>query len=254
MRKLLVIAAAAVVMIAPTRAAPQDPPRTLLGRAIAAAGGLENLQRHAVLAWHGTATVTVPGRVVRIEGDWRIEPPDRAVVETFDIEKGPGSMRTLVIDGERGWSSRAGQSQPLPQALVANERDQFYLYYLLRLAPLGGNGFRLTPIDPDTEGNAGIRVQCAGRRDADLYFNRDHRLVRLATAVADPASGGDIAEELRFSGEITASGIRWPRRIQIIQNGAPFFDLALTRFRTLERLDLPPSFRPVIKLCETWFE
>lgn len=86
----------------------------------------------------------------------------------------------------------------------------------------------------------GIRVQRAGRRDADLYLNRDHRLVRLVTAVADPASGGDIAEELRFSGEITASGIRWPRRIQIIQNGAPFFDLELSSFRVLATLDLPP--------------
>lgn len=240
MYHLFVIAAATFVFLAPARAAAQDPARTLLDRAIAAAGGLNNLQRHLVLAWQGTATITVAGRVVRIEGDWRIEPPDRAAIETFEVEKGPVSTRSLFIDGERGWTTKGGQSQVLPQAFVGNEQEQFYLYWLIRLVPLLEKGFRLTPVEPDADGRAGFRVDRDGRRDATLYFTADARLVRIVTTVTDPTSGRDLPEELRFSGQIVADGIRWPRRIQVLQNAAPFFDLELTSFRTLDKLELPP--------------
>jgi hypothetical protein len=242
MRDVFVIAAAGLALILPARIAAQDPARALLDRAIAAAGGSTNLLRHSAFAWHGTATITVPGRVVRIEGDWRIEPPDRAHIETFEAEKGPISTRSLFIDGDKGWTTRDGHTQVLPKAFIGNEREQFYLYSLMRLVPMLGKEFRLTPVPLDNEGRAGFRVEREGRRDATLYFSADARLARIMTTVTDPdpASGLDLPQELRFTGQITADGIRWPRRIQVIQKGIPFFDLELSSFKTLEKLELPP--------------
>jgi hypothetical protein len=239
-RNLVLIAASTVLLAWPSRPIAQDPARALLDRAIAAAGGATNLQRHRVLAWHGTASIDVSGRTVRIEGDWRIEPPDRAHIETFEIDKGPASTRSLFIDGDKGWTIRDGQSLVLPKLFVGNEREQFYLYWLARLVPLLEKEFRLTMVEPDEQRRAGFRVEREGRREATLYFTADARLVRIVSTVTDPASGLELPQELRFSGEITAGGIRWPRRIQVVQKGTVFFDLELSDLQTLETLELPP--------------
>src|SRR5262245_66197999 len=75
-----------------------DRARTLLERAIAASGGRDALARHPALGWHGRGTIYAGDRRIQIEGDWQIEPPDRSKIVTFEIDKGPGSARSMVID------------------------------------------------------------------------------------------------------------------------------------------------------------
>jgi hypothetical protein len=239
-RHLLVIATATVVLGGRADLSADDAARALLNRAISAAGGAANLQRHRVLAWHGTASINVSGRIIRIEGDWRIEPPDRAHIDTFEIDKGPASTRSLFIDGDKGWTTKEGKSLVLPQLFVGNEREQFYLYWLVRLVPMLDKEFRLTAVAPDAQGRAGFRVERDGQRDATLYFTPDARLARIVTTVTDPASGTDLPQELRFSGDIASSGIRWPRRIQVVQKDAVFFDLELSSLEAPEKLEIPP--------------
>lgn len=223
-----------------TSATAQDRTRALLEDAITASGGENNLGRHSAFAWHGKATIFAGGRTIQIEGEWRIEPPDKASVATYEIEKGPSSLRTMMIDGKRGSMRIAGKEEPLPPELLANERDQFYLYYLMRLVPLRGSDFRLTALASDAEGRPGLRVRQNNRRDAELFFDRAGRLARLVTKIVDSSSGREVVEELLFDGMLEADGIRWPRRIQIQQDGAPFFDMELSNFVTLGRLDLSP--------------
>jgi hypothetical protein len=216
----------------------QDPARQLLDLAIVAAGGTENLQRQTVFAWHGKGTIhAAGGQTIRIEGEWRVEPPDRAVVETFVADQGPSSARSMGIDHSRGWWRVGGDEQPMDAATLSNERDQFYLYYLFRLTPLLGPDYTLTPLPPDADGRRGLRARRAGRRDVDLYFDRDDRIVRLTTTVFHPGLKTDVPEELRLVGTVEAGGIKWPQRIQILQRGELFFDLELTNFRTLAKFE-----------------
>jgi hypothetical protein len=240
-------AATGVILLATLGVAPivmgsQDPARELLGLAIVAAGGAENLQRQSVFAWHGKGTIhAARGQTIRIEGDWRVEPPDRAIVETFivgsGVDQGPGSTRSMGIDNGRGWWRIGGDEQPMDAATLANERDQFYLYHLLRLTPLLGADYTLTPLPPDAVGRPALRVRHAGRRDADLYFDRDYRIVRLTTTIFHLGLKTEVPEELRLTGTVEAGGIKWPQRIQILQRGELFFDLELTKFRTLAKLE-----------------
>jgi hypothetical protein len=239
-RKLLVLATTTVVLGGYADLAADDAARALLNRAISAAGGAANLQRHRVLAWHGTASINVSGRTVRIEGDWRIEPPDRAHIDTFEVDKGPVSLRSLFIDGDKGWTTKDGKSIVLPQLFVGNEREQFYLYWLVRLVPMLDPEFRLTTVEPDAQRRPGFRVERDGRRDATLYFTPDARLARIVTTVTDPTTGADLPQELRFTGDLAANGIRWPRRIQVVQKDTIFFDLELSALETPEKLDIPP--------------
>jgi hypothetical protein len=233
-----VVTAFALILatIVPSQPAPETA-SNLLAAAIAAAGGAENLARRPALGWHGKASIFIGERTIRIEGEWRLQPPGRAAVETFDIEKGPDSKRMLILNGDRGWIRVAGNDQPMPPPMLVNERDQFYVYYVLRLAPLGDPRFRLSAIPSDPDGNRGMRVQRDGRRDVDLYLDKSNRVVRLVTTVHDPQADRDVNEELRLSGTVEADGVKWPARILISQDGKPFFDLEVTNFRTAARLE-----------------
>ena len=74
--------------------------------------------------------------------------------------------------------------------------------------------------------------------------------------VRDPAGGADIKETVKFSGEISSNGVKWPRKIVIEQNGQPYFDLDLATFEatpdlkprplphTLDDGQKPPEARP----------
>ena len=56
--------------------------------------------------------------------------------------------------------------------------------------------------------------------------------------VRDPAGGADIAQTVKFSGEVESNGVKWPKRITIEQNGQPFYDLEIAKF------EAAPAFTP----------
>ena len=200
----------------------------ILSKALEAAGGREALQRARVLNWRGKATVHAGQRQIRLEGRWTVEPPDRATVATWEVEKGEASTRRMIIDGATGTMERDGKTTPMPPELLANERDQFYLYSVLKLTPLGDRTVTLAPlVDGDTRG---LSVKRAGRPDVQIFFDATGRPVRLRTSVLDPATKQPVAEELQFEGVIESGGVRWPRRIRILQSGTLFFDLEITEF------------------------
>ncbi|PYQ20250.1 MAG: hypothetical protein DMF81_19240 [Acidobacteria bacterium] len=237
----LALALVSTVSVPPTQPSPPspaapEPSRALLERAIAAAGGSERLERYPVLEWRAKATVHA-ARTVAIQGRWQVQPPERAVVETTDATGDAASARKMILDGERGWGQRGDQTQPLTPEAVSHERDQFYLYYLMRLVPLRSSEFHLQSLDPDAAGRAGFRVSHPGRRDVDLYFDETGRLARMVTRVAAPGTGREVVEELRLSGTMEAQGIRWPQRIEITWDGRPYFEFELTEFKPLRRVD-----------------
>jgi hypothetical protein len=240
---MLKCAAAVAVSIALTASAATqdrgpDRARELLDRAIGAAGGRDALARHPAFGWHGKATIYAGDRRIQIEGDWQLEPPDRSKVVTFEIDKGPGSARSMVIDRNRGWSVIGGKEQPLPEPILANERDQFYLYYLRRLEPLTRDGSTLKAISGGND-DPGLRISRQERPDVDMFFDKDSYLIdRMITRITDPSSGREVLEELKFMGTIESNGVRWFQGVVIIQDHKPFFALTLTSFTTLSNLDL----------------
>jgi hypothetical protein len=206
----------------------------LLDQAIAAAGGENALALAAVLKWSGKATVYAGGRTILLEGRWIVQPPDRASVATWEIDKGEASTRRLVVNGARGWMERSGQRTPMPADVLAHERDQFYLYSLMRLVPLREPGVEVAE-GPEPRH---LIVKHSGRPDVEMFFDAGARLVRLRTRITDPSTGKPVVEELALDGAVTAGGIRWPRSIRITWDGAPFFDLDLVEFSIGSAADL----------------
>jgi hypothetical protein len=207
----------------------QTDAKTLLDRAIAAAGGAEALTRARVLHWDGKATIYAGERQINIEGTWEVEPPDRAVVTTWEVEKGKASTRSMRIDGDTGTMERDGKSVPMPPVILAHERGQFYLYSVLKLASLRDADVRLTPVEE--AGAQGLLVARQGRSDVKIFFDAEGRPTRMLRNVSDSKTQTLIEQELRFDGVVESGGVRWPQRIRILEQGKLFFDLQISNFR-----------------------
>lgn len=215
-------------------------PQDLIRKAVTAAGGRAVLARYHALEWEAGAVVHVPGGDVAIRGTWRIQPPDSAIVTTYDTTRGPGSARSLILAGPHGWMRRDTSLAPMPPELIAEERHQYYLYSLLRLLPLEAPGVTLTPVAPDSAGHQGVSVHTPGRLAVTLYFAADGPVVRMVTAFATMGGGaGDVEEVIILPERMRAQGLRWFKSLRILRGGQPYFDLTLTRLRPLRGIEDP---------------
>ena len=214
-------------------ASPAPDAKAIVERAIKARGGEEALKRATVLEWRGRATSYADKEgPVAIVGRWIVEPPDRGVVVTSEAGKGRDSTRRLVVLGSEGWTEEGGERKALPPDILASERDQFYFASLLRVLPLRDPDVKLTATGPRS-----LRVEKEGRPTVDMVFDGTGWLDTIRARVADP-DGETVAEEITFTGEVVARGIRWPRRINVSRNGAPFVDLEIEEFRVATPADL----------------
>jgi hypothetical protein len=214
----------------------EDPVKEILRRAISEAGGAEALERAGALEWQGVATVQAGGNDVHIAGNWQVQPPDSAVVTTYEVSQGPRAQRSLVLAAPRGWLVGGKQFTPMPAPMLASERAEFYLYQLLRLTPLLGPEFKLSEAPPDSLNQTGIKVDQPGRPSAWLYVDTCGRLAHVRLQVPSARSGEPEWQDAWLSGVIESEGVRWPRELRLLVNGKPYFDLLLQSFKVMPRL------------------
>ncbi|MES3035419.1 MAG: hypothetical protein V4813_15575 [Gemmatimonadota bacterium] len=226
-RTLFAGAIAAMCTLAPVVAA-QVSPRTLVTRAIAAAGGARAARAASAIEWSGSATVHAGGRTVEIRGRWRVA-PDTAVSTTWMASQDSSAARSLVVAGERGWLVRAGTATAMPADMLTEERHQFHLYELLRLVPLLESPLTLEGAPPDSAGNAAVLVRSPDYPDVTMYFDAAHRLVRMVTTFAAPGGALGARQELRLTGQVRVGGFRWFRQLDIRRDGQPYFTLRIDR-------------------------
>jgi len=210
----------------------------LVARAITYAGGETRLREFTALTWHGTAAVHVAGRDIQLGGFWQVQPPDTAVVATWEASKGPDATRRMILTGSGLWTQRSGKLEPLPAEMLADEQHQFYLYSLIRALPLRDAGSRLEAAASDSEGHAGLKVTHPGRPDVTLHFDAEGRVCRVMSHVLDQA-GKQITQVMLLSGTMESRGVRWFRQLRIMRDGQPYFELELKDLQAMKRLDDP---------------
>ena len=176
------------------------------------------------VAWTGTARLHAPDAEIRLGVSTQVTPFVRARSETWLLSEGPSSRRTMIIRSGGGWTERGGKREPMPEAMLRHERQQYAIYGLLQAAlHLGPRSRRdLSRTIVDTRW---------GAPETRFLFDAAGRPVRAFNSVAGPEGGpAKISQEFRFSGVIEDDGVKWPRRIEILQRGRPYFTLELKTF------------------------
>jgi hypothetical protein len=218
------------------RGEPPGTPAALLARAIEQRGGAAAVAGARTLTWEGDAVIHAGGRLVNITGTWQVHAPDSAIVATWEVMRGPSTMRALVLASPRGWIVSGKAFSPMPEGMLESERDEFYLYDVMRLGSLSDSGVTLVRVEPDTVGQAGFRVERAGRPPVELYVDGAGALAHLVLPVRNPAGGAPSRQDVWLSGVVEDAGFRWPREIRLTMDGAPYFTLTLRSLRVQDRL------------------
>ena len=241
MRPVVAVSIAALLLGCPSANRPPAPssitdPEILLARAIEQAGGALALEQARALIWDADAVVDAGGRTVNISGTWSIQPPDTAVVATYDTTRGRSAMRALIVAAPRGWIENGGRLEPMPAAMLANELDEFRLYEVMRLVSLRQSGVRRFAIDPDGRGQRGFRIEEHGRPDVEVYVDWTGRLSHIRSTIRDASTGAPVRQDIWLSGTIESGGVRWPQRIRITLNDAPYFTMTVRALRISDRI------------------
>ena len=142
----------------------------------------------------------------------------------------------MIVAAPRGWMHAAGQFTPLSGTVLANERDEFFLYDVLRLVPLRSRAVTLAPAPSDSLGQLGVRASQPGRPDVTMYVDADGRLAHVSFLVADPSGGAAVRQDAWLEGTLEDGGIRWPRTLRLTMAGQPYFDLTMRALKVLPRL------------------
>ncbi len=214
---------------APT-AAPTDGALALLDQAIAAAGGRDALAQIDTLAWRGHATVIVPGRRIELLVDTTVKPFVSAESKAVLADKTDDPPQTLRIDRGQAWKIVGDRSEPLPDAQVRHERQQYAVYGLLTWLPLLDASARLRRLPDDPDGHPGLHIDFPKAPPADVYFDAAGRPLYLLDTVDAPYGKGTIAQRFDFSGEVVDRGVHWPQSLRVSQDGKPFFELRIEQF------------------------
>lgn len=177
------------------------------------------------LSWTGTARVFPGGEPLELGVASRVVPFTSARTDTWLLAQGPSTTRSLVIEPRGGWIEREGRREAMPELMLRQERQQFALYGQMQRALAGAVAERLR--------GATLTVPGDGERSVDttFLFDREGRMVEARNVVADAEKPGVLVPQVfRFSGEIVSNGLQWPRRIEIVQQGAVFFVLDIATF------------------------
>jgi len=172
------------------------------------------------LAWTGNASVFLPDSKLDlgVSTSLQVLPLDHIRSESWLLSQGPASKRAMIFAGSEAWIERGGKREAMPEAMRRHELQQYGLYELILKAQQLGRGV--------TKQGAS-RVALEG---AELLF-RDGHLAEIRNEVAGSEEGAaKISQTFLLSGEIIDDGISWPRKIEIFQNGKPYFTLELTSF------------------------
>ena len=206
--------------------------KSVLDTAIAAAGGEAALAQVKEIEWTGTATITAEGKTTVVEVATVVRPATNWARSTsWAKADGPKKARTLQAEQGKAWRVDRVTWTPLPEAQAVHENQQFGLYKLMLLTPLKDPAARVTEAPAGADGTRAIKAMLPNGMGGELEFDTAGKLMRVGLVVRDPAGGArDIVETVAFSGEIVSNGVKWPKRITIAQNGAPYFDLEIATF------------------------
>ncbi len=203
--------------------------KSVLDAAIEAAGGEAALSKVQELYWTGAAKVTTPDKVIELGDATVVRPFLNARFSSWPTADGPKKARTIQVEQGKAWDVNKTTWTPMPEPQAKNENEQMGLYSFMLLTPLKSADATVSEAPAAKDGTRAIKATYHGQT-IELAFDASAKLVRASGTVTDPKGGADIVQVATFSGEVVSNGVKWPQRIAFTQNGAPFFEVEITKF------------------------
>jgi hypothetical protein len=241
MHVTLAVALAAVAH-GPVRA--DDPAaRTLVDKAVQAAGGPEKLARFQAATWKETGTYYGMGDGLPYTGKYAVQWPDRFRME---IE----GVFTMGLDGDKGWVESQGNAQEMEKEQVAEQKANRYAGWVATLLPLQKDkSFQVAPLPEakvDNRPAAGVKVSHAGQGDVSLYFDKQNGLLVKSEyrAKAQDLGGKEALYETFYQNYQKVEGAQVPTKFFMNRDGKRFIEAEVSEFKPADKLDAKLFAKP----------
>lgn len=232
----------------PARADDAADARAIVDKAVKAQGGQEKLEKlagHSLKfkgAFHGM------GQAIPMTGEVAMQGVGK---QKFDItvQAGGETFRIVnVIDGDKGWSKIGDVTKEMSKEEMAEAKEQAFAGWVATLVPLKDKQFTLTTTGETKVGDRaalGVKVTSKGRRDIDLYFDKETGLlVKTETRVKDEGSGQEVTEESFASEYKEVEGTKQAMKFTVKRDGKLFVDGEATEYTLVEKLAADTFAKP----------
>jgi hypothetical protein len=215
--------------------------RALVEKAVKAQGGQEKLEKFAAHTSKFKGTFHGMGQAIPMTGEISSQGADRFKMEA-EVEAGGMKFRFVsVLAGDKGWVRVGDATTEMDKDQLAEAEEQAYAGWVGTLAPLKDKEFTLAAIGEakvNDKPALGVKVSRKGRRDVDLYFDKETGLlVKTETRVKDEGSGQEVTEE-NYPGEYKeVQGTKQPTKFTVKRDGKLWVEGEATEQQLAEKLD-----------------
>jgi hypothetical protein len=234
---------------APARADDAKAARALVDKAIKAQGGADNLAKYK-------------GSVASFKGTFYgmgMELPMTGVITTMGVDKfkadimvEAGGMKIQivnVVNGDKGWSKVGANTTEMDKDMLTQAKEKTYAEGVASLVPLiDGKGYTLAPTGEFLVGEKkalGVKVTSKGRRDVDLYFDKETGLVvQYEFKVKDEGSGQEVTETSYPSEYKDVRGVKLAKKFTVKRDGKLYLEIEMTDIELHDKLDASVFDKP----------
>jgi hypothetical protein len=229
-----------VFLIAPTARA-QDDARAVIEKAVQAHGGGAVLDKYLAGRVQTKGVIVLSGTEFPFTNQLVYQLPDRVRTTVEVTAQGVHRSVTQVLTGGKVLMFVGGLAQQVPNTQVEEMKTALYVQNLARLTPLlKEDRYKLKALgEKAVEGKpaAGVRVSSEGQRDVSLYFDKDSGLLVMVERPGFDALGKPTQQQEYYSNYREASGLKYPTKTLVRQNGKKYIESDVTEYKPLERVD-----------------
>ena len=183
----------------------------------------------------------IPGQAdipFTLEDTWQM--PDKYKTVIGCELNGMKIAQTMVINGGRGWISVNSQTQSMPEAALAEMREQKYAEDLDRLLVLKQGRYQLSmlpTVDIDGRPAVGVKVTAEGHRDVQLYFDKSSGLLVKREQTILDETRKLVSQEVFFTDYQDRGGVKYPMKIAALRDGKRSLEADVIEVEFLEQVD-----------------
>jgi hypothetical protein len=234
-------------LFVPDRAVGQPSPIDVVLKAVQAQGGQAALQKYRAGYIKTRGTLAEGGVSFAQEAYYQV--PNLLRQATDIATKDQQTHVLVVLNGDKAWINRNGETGDLKDPVLAELREAANLLQMTRLVDLLDDKIytmeMLPPIQVDGRPAFSMAVRRKGFGDVNLYFARDTGLLlKTERSTWHAPVGKNVLEERILSDYRETQGVPTARKITVKHDSKTFMDIQLVEIRYFEGLNENVFARP----------
>ncbi len=209
--------------------------RSILQRAIRAAGGERSLNRFkAPMMWMEKGTYHGMGKSQPYLGQYSSKWPNwyRQEIEGVFVS---------TVSGEHAWSKTQGKVTKLEGAQLKEKLKENRMFWAWRLFPLKDQAYQLSTaegVEVNGRPTAGLKVTHKNGGECRLYFDKTSMLLVKSSMMLSPTPGAKPAQsQIYFSNHRGFGGSRLPSKMKVYLGGKLLIEAEIIAHKLFATLD-----------------